>query len=65
MPKGMFIDERNPEVGVESIVRRAALLREYQIPSNIDEYPTSSGPKRVNHSQVPREAWCGSGFDAI
>jgi hypothetical protein len=36
----MDTDEQNPEVGAEGIVRKAAVLGEHQIPSNIDEYPT-------------------------
>jgi hypothetical protein len=40
MPKRMSIDEKDPEVGAEGIVRKAAVLGQHQIPSNINEYST-------------------------
>jgi hypothetical protein len=38
--KRMGIGVQDLEVGAEGIVGKAAVLREHQIPSNIDEYPT-------------------------
>jgi hypothetical protein len=36
----MGTGEQDPEIGAEGIVRKAAVLGEYQIPSKIDEHPT-------------------------
>jgi hypothetical protein len=56
----MDVGVQDLEMGAEGIVRRATVLYEHQIPSNIDESPMPSGPKRLNQSHVPRGAWCCS-----